>query len=444
MSIRWISTTENEVWKDNNIKLTEEGRDTLELTGEKHQTVDGFGGCFNELGWIALSKVSEAEREKVIKELFDQQVGCKFSFCRTPIGASDYAAEWYSYNENDKDYSMEKFSIERDYSYLLPYIKKAMEYKPDLKLFASPWSPPTWMKFPKAYNYGRLRMENEVLEAYALYFKKYIEAYKKEGIDITQVHIQNEPFADQKFPSCLWSGEQFRVFIKDYIGPLFEKEGMDTEIWFGTLNGPTQMNFGFTGGITINLYDTYVDHVLFDEEARKYIKGIGYQWAGQQVIQRTHESFPELKLMQTENECGDGRNTWEYARYIFNLVRHYFSNGVNGYVYWNMVLEPTGKSTWGWQQNSMITIDPEAKKAIYNPEFFLMKHFSHFIQPGAVRLGTSGHWSGSSLAFENPDGEIVVVVSNAMDRERNFSFKNKGEEFTVTLKPNSFNTLVIK
>lgn len=444
MNIRWISTTENEVWKDNEIEFIESSQDTLELTGERDQTIDGFGGCFNELGWIALSKLDEEQREKVISELFDTEFGCKFNFCRTPIGANDYAAEWYSYNENDGDYNMEKFSIERDKLYLIPYIKKAKEYRADLKLFASPWSPPTWMKFPKAYNYGKLRMEKKVLDAYALYFKKFIEAYKAEGIEINQVHIQNEPFADQKFPSCLWTGEEYRIFIKDHIGPLFEKENINTEIWFGTLNGPTQMNFSPTGEIKLQSYDEYVDRVLFDEDARKYIKGVGYQWAGQHVIQRTHESFPELKLMQTENECGDGNNTWEYARYVFSLMRHYFSNGVNSYIYWNMVLEPKGTSTWGWNQNSLITVKPDTKEVVYNPEFYLMKHFSHFVLPEAVRLKTKGHWTGASLAFENPNGEIVLVVSNAIDKTRKFTFKNNGQEFSVALKPYSFNTIVIK
>src|SRR5699024_2473538 len=107
-----------------------------------------------------------------------------------------------------------------------------LKHRPDMKMSASPWSPPTWMKQPKAYNYGKLRMEKEVLDAYALYFRKFIDAYKEEGIDIHQVHIQNEPFADQKFPSCVWTAEEYRIFIKDYLGPLFEREKVDTEIWF--------------------------------------------------------------------------------------------------------------------------------------------------------------------------------------------------------------------
>jgi glucosylceramidase len=124
-------------------------------------------------------------------------------------------------------------------------------------------------------------------------------------------------------------------------------------------------------------------------------------------------------------------------------MRHYFNNGVNSYVYWNMVLEPKGISTWGWHQNSMITINPDTKEVIYNPEFYVMKHFSHFISAGAVKLGAKGHWTGNSLAFENPNGEIVVVVSNDVDFDRKFTFKGKNKEYSIMLKPYSFNTLVI-
>lgn len=441
--IRWISTTAEKIWEEMRIQPTSGNEDTLELTGEKKQTIDGFGGCFNELGWIALSKLDEEKREKVISELFHPERGSKFSFCRTPIGASDYAAEWYSYNENDGDYRMEKFSVDRDRSYLIPYIKEALVLRPDMKMFATPWSPPTWMKFPKTYNTGTLRMEKEVLDAYALYFKKYVDAYKNEGIDIHQIHIQNEPLVDHKFPACPMTGEQFRIFIRDHIGPLFEKEKVPAEIWFGTLNGPSGMLYTMKGPV-LEDYDSYVDQVLFDKEARRHIKGVGYQWAGKGAIQRTSESFPELKLMQTENECGDGNNTWDYARYVFNLIRHYFANGVNSYIYWNMVLEPNGTSTWGWNQNSLITVRPDTQEVIYNPEFYVMKHFSHFISPGAVRLQTKGHWTGASLAFENPNGEIVLVVSNALDRARSFTFKGAGEKFSFELEPYSINTFVVR
>ncbi|GMQ61960.1 glycoside hydrolase family 30 protein [Vallitalea maricola] len=450
MRIEWKETTINNQWVDRDTKdliAMNTDADTsshcLTLTDKRDQTIDGFGACFNELGWIALNKIDDKQREEVIKNFFDQEHGAKFNFCRMPIGASDYAAQWYSLNEQENDFEMKHFSIERDRSYLIPYINSAKKYKKDLKLFASPWSPPTWMKFPKAYNYGRLIMKEEYLKAYALYFLKFIEAYEKEGIRIDQIHIQNEPFADQKFPSCLWSGEQFRQFIGEYLGPLFEKENVDTQIWLGTLNGPEQMKFLPTGTIILDIFDEYVDHVLFDKMAKKYISGVGYQWAGREAIQRTRESYPDMKLIQTENECGDGNNTWEYARYVFNLMRHYFRNGVSSYTYWNMVLEPGGSSTWGWKQNSLVTVDPKTEEVIYNPEFYVMKHFSGYVKPGAKRIEVKGPWSGAAVAFENPNQEIIVVAANNVNYSRDMSININKKNIRVNLKGYSFNTFVI-
>ncbi len=449
MKIQWIETTQvsSEVEKQLTAtalaaKAAQSVADTLTLTGQTAQTMDGFGGCFNELGWQALLQLSETDRAQVLDNLFDPVTGSRFNLCRLPIGASDYAVEWYSCNETDGDLNMSHFHIDRDQQYLIPYLKEALKRKPDMKLFASPWSPPTWMKTPKAYNYGRLKEETEILDAYALYFMKFCEAYAAEGIHIDQVHIQNEPFADQKFPSCLWSGSLMKTFIRDHLGPLFEKEGIPTDIWLGTLNGPTPMSFGM-GGMQLDLYENTVDEVLFDPEARRYIKGVGFQWAGQHVIQRTHRSFPELKLMQTESECGNGQNSWEYAQYVYSLLCHYLANGTNAYIYWNMVLEPGGRSTWGWNQNAMITVDPENHQVTYHPEYHVMRHFSRFITPGAVRLETSGHWTGACTAFRNPNGEVIVTASNAMDRSRTFVFEGSQRRFEAELSPNSFHTFVI-
>ena len=444
--MRWISTTTKSRWEDKSSAIAPfscEAGDEMTLTGASCQTIKGFGGCFNELGAIALEKTDKTQREEIFRQLFSPEgEGCKFNFCRMPIGASDYAAQWYSHDEYDDDYSMEHFSIERDQKYLIPYIQEAMSYQPKLSLFASPWSPPTWMKFPKAYNFGRIRMEDKVLKAYALYFRKFVEAYKKEGISIEQIHVQNEVFADQKFPSCLWSSEQLRIFIRDYLGPHFEKENVDAQIWLGTLNGPEDCSFGFTG-MKLDNYNRYVDNILFDKEARKYISGIGYQWAGRDVIARTHESWPQIPLMQTENECGDGLNSWEYAEYVFGLMHRYFSSGVTAYTYWNMILEPGGMSTWGWHQNAMITIEPDSGRVIYNPEFYAIKHFSAYVQPGAVRLETAGHWNSVTTAFKNPDGTLVLIVQNALERPMEFSFEGEGKAFTAVLEKNSMNTFVL-
>ena len=440
--MKWIMTTPDAPWQTGTITENPSCSDRLTLTGKEEQTFEGFGGCFNELGWIALQTLEPEKQAEVLDALFSQEKGIGFTWGRIPIGASDYAASWYSLNEQQDDYQMEHFSISRDEQYLLPYIHAAQQIQPEMRFFASPWSPPTWMKEPPVYNYGRLKMEPQVLDSYCLYFEKFLKAYEEQGVKVERLHLQNEPFADQKFPSCCWSSEQFRVFIRDYIGPRFERDGVDTEIWLGTLNGPTEMDFGF-GGIRLDSYDRYLDNILFDEEARKYLAGVGYQWNGQRVIHKTRKSFPELKLMQTENECGDGQNSWEYARYVFDLVRHYLENGVTAYCYWNMVLKPGGASTWGWRQNTLITIDPDKGDYLFNPEYYVMRHYAAVIQPGAVILEGSGHWSSSAIAARNPDGSVAVLVQNALDRERTFTFEGEGRCFTVSLAPRSMHSFLL-
>lgn len=443
MKIRQVVSTENEKWKIKEfVPEQKTTRHQLIVTDKKDQTIKGFGGCFNELGWEALELLNEADRNQVMDALFSLD-GCNLNHCRIPIGASDYALKWYSHNEVDGDYDMEHFSIERDKEYLLPYIHAAMKVNPNMTFFASPWSPPTWMKQPKAYNYGRLVMDDKTLSAYANYFVKFLKAYQEEGIEIDQVHVQNEPFADQKFPSCLWSGEQFAKFIGGYLGPAFERNKIESEIWLGTLNGPEEMKFLPTGQILIDHYENTIDRVMIDEKASAYISGIGFQWAGQRVIQRTKESYPNLKLMQTENECGDGKNTWTYAQYVFSLMRHYLRNGSESYTYWNMVLKTEGESTWGWHQNAMITIDPMTRKAILNHEYYVMKHVMHFVKPGAVRREIEGTWSGNSLVFENPDHELIILANNVLDFAREITLIVDGQTVTFVVDPNSVNTWCI-
>jgi len=443
--IRWFSSTRQAMWQEktagSGAQAAEAGNPNLTITGETFQTVEGFGGCFNELGYVALNRLSEAQRNRVLDALFAPDGELKLQMCRLPIGASDYALEWYSLNETDGDLAMAHFSIERDRKYLIPYIREALKRNPGLKLFASPWSPPTWMKHPRAYNYGTLRWEPEILEAYALYFVKFVQAYREEGITIHQIHVQNEVAADQKFPSCVWTGEQLRDFIRDYLGPAFERHGLETEIWLGTINAPDMWDI-YTKKLSTD-FDDYAHTVLSDPGAYQYIKGVGYQWAGKNAIQRTAASYPELRYMQTENECGDGNNTWEYARYVFNLFQHYFFNGVSSYVYWNMVLEPKGRSTWGWEQNAMITADPETAQPVFNPEYYVMKHYSHFVSPESVRLGLKGMWTGNASAFAAPNGDRVVVISNPFKDARTLRLSDGAHVHVFEMEPESFNTIVL-
>ncbi len=443
-SIKHIYSNGQVFWKEGETGK-EKYEDTLEVTSERRQTVKGFGGCFNEAEWDVLKKLNDEERNKILDDLFNEK-GCSFNMGRLPMGASDYALEWHSYDETPDDYELNNFSIERDKEYLLPFVKEAIKRKSEMYLFASPWSPPTWMKTKRAYNNGKLKWEEKNLKAYANYFIKYLENYAKEGINVEQVHIQNEPLADQVFPSCLWSGKELRDFIKYYLGPQIRNKGLDTEIWLGTINGPfVDFRMSMPGCASFSeFYDQYVNTVLADKEAREYVSGVGFQWGGKHVIEQAELSYPEIRLMQTENECGDGENSWEHAEYVFGLFWHYFQHGVESYLYWNMVLPEGGVSTWGWKQNSMITVDEETKKVTYQPEYYVMKHFSHFVKPGARKVVTKGHWTSNAVVFENPNGELVVIVGNAMDIDRELTFKYEGESFSAIIKAHSINTFSLE
>ena len=326
---------------------------------------------------------------------------------------------------------------------MIPYIQKAKTYAPDLKLFASPWSPPTWMKNPPVYNWGKLIWEPKNLQAYADYFARFVKEYQREGITIDQIHVQNEPVANQKFPSCMWTGAELKEFIRDYLGPTFKKDGLDTEIWLGTINAPgCDYNRLIFDKWATEDYDYFANTVLEDEEARQYITGVSYQWGGKIAIQRTFESWwPELRLMQSENECGFGDNTWEYATYVWTMLKHYIGNGAESYMYWNLILAPWGVSTWGDPQNAMVTV--QNGDYILNPDFYVMKHFSNAVQRGAVRLGASGHWAADALIFRNPDGSYAVEAFNPFYEEKCLTIELEGEVTSFMLAPRSFNSMII-
>jgi len=444
--IHWVYSNEIRQWAEKDGKLCYDTVPNLSLDGREYQSMYGFGACFNELGYIALSLIEPQAQKKIMQDLFGTgESNCNFNFCRLPIGANDYAVDWYSLDEKKDDFSLENFSIERDRKYLIPYIHLAQFFNPDLKFFASPWSPPTWMKNPPVYNWGKLIMTEENLKAYANYFLKYIGAYKAEGIRIIQIHVQNEPVANQKFPSCMWTGDELCVFIRDYLGPVFKENKLDTEIWLGTINAPgcDYKRMIFDKWATED-YDYFANLVLSDEKAREYIKGVSYQWGGKIAIQRTFESWwPEIRLMQSENECGFGDNTWEYAKYNWTMLKHYIANGAESYIYWNMILEPFGYNTWGDPQNSMITIDPNAGTIRYNPDYYLMKHFSANVQRGAICLGLKGPMAGDTLVFRNPDKSYTVECLNPFNEIKSLFLSLEDSIFQFDLEPRSFNSMNI-
>lgn len=395
------------------------------ITEEGIAPVEGFGGCFNELGYRALSALPEGARAEVMDELFGS---CNFNFCRLPVGANDFAFAWYSYDETDGDYDLKDFSVEHDESSLLPYVREALKRRKDLKLFASPWSPPAWMKTNGQYNSGRLRAEERVLRAYARYFSRYLREYEERGVHVDILCPQNEVIADTIYPSCLYTGKEFEDLLSVVAEELAENNP-GTQVWLGTINSDN--------------FEDYVFRIFENKTLRAKIGGAGFQWLGKEAIQKTHAAFPSLPLMQTESECGDGKNTFEFAEYIFSLMQHYFSNGACAYIYWNMILGNDPRSTWGWAQNSLISINEMDGTWKKNPEFYLMKHFSAFVDRGDVGVKCTGSWCANSVVFRKKNGKYVVVVHNPLDERRPLAMRYCGVDAEIILRPHSFNTILL-
>lgn len=450
-----VITTEQQKWCDNtsslDLSVNSDLNLKIEISSKAHQ-IDGFGACFNELGWISLSLLPDSDRESILEELFSPGEGANFTICRMPLGANDFSRQWYSYNEVDQDFEMYNFSINNDYATLIPFIKSALNYNKDLKIWASPWCPPSWMKYNKHYassyngnnnspeyrnglpkdKVGRegtdmFIMEPEYLKAYSLYFKKFIQAYRNEGISIFGVMPQNEFNSAQVFPSCCWTAKGLATFIGKYLGPTMEEENVD--IMFGTMERPNYL---------------LVDSIIRDSDAGKYIKGVGFQWAGQGAIADIHRLYPGLKLYQSEQECGDGKNNWAGLLHSWKLLKHFIKNGASVYDYWNISLKEGGISRWGWAQNSLVVVNEKTRSYTYTIEYYLMKHISHFVSKGAYLLNTEGTAADNTLTFVNPDNSVIVLMVETEGKNRILNIEIGKEKRNVEIKANSINTFCFK
>lgn len=449
--IQWFSSSAHHLWKQEKAPKWSHAAgnaQVIEIGNEKLQQIDGIGGTFNELGWDALCSLDEQQRTEVMAQLFSPQES-NYTYCRMPIGASDFAMNFYSLNDVADDFEMINFSTARDRHILMRYIKSAQAFQPALKIWASPWSPPAWMKTNEHYascydndtpNHNGLprskelelpttgfKMQQGYLQAYALYFVKFIQSYTEQGIPIEAVCIQNEPCSTQKYASCTWRPEDMAYFVGKFLGPAFERHGIATGIFFGTIN---RDNPAFTRV------------ALDDPMAKKYFKGAGFQWDGKGAIPHISKEYPHLKMMHTEAECGNGSNDWGAAEHTWWQMSHYLRNGACVFTYWNMVLDQSGTSPWGWKQNSLITVDTDSKTVTYNPEFYLMKHLSRNVVPGSYRLATPDD-NSDVLAFVTPDGHTVVLLANTGNSSRHIALHIAGKYLNLQLPAHSFHSLLI-
>lgn len=423
----FVTSAPNNYWKAGELTPADGAATITVNDGQVLGPWSGFGGTFNEKGWEAMKALSQADRDRAISLLFDRADGAAFTHGRIPIGSSDYALNRYSLNETAGDFEMENFSIERDRKDLIPYIKAALAVRSDLHFWGSPWSPPTWMKSNNAFDRGNMKEDDATLDAHALYLARFVEEYEKEGIVVEAVHPQNEPGYLQDYPSCGWSSNLMVKYIRDHLGPLFAERLPGTEIWMGTMSAPTDKNI--------------VDAVMTTSAAANFITGIGVQW-GQDVNVPGYITNYQKPVMQTEHRCGNfpnGNNTTRapnddaYARESWGYIRAYINYGVSYYMAWNMVLDTAGRNldeVRPWAQNALLAVDVNAKTLIVTPTYYVFRHVAQYVDPGASRVSVQG---GESLAWKNPDGDIVLVTYNGQNSPSQQTVAIGGSTYQITV-----------
>jgi glucosylceramidase len=451
--IIWVATTQDIRWQtQSGLKLSAADASMfnrhIEVALDKpQQLITGFGGAFSERGWDALSALPADLKAEAFNALFSGS-GAAFNVCRTPIAANDIARKWYSYAETPGDFDLNDFSIANDRTSLIPYIKSAMAIQPDLSVWASPWSPPVWMKTNGHYamapswpdqptnglkpeqrgkeGQDYFIQEDRYFDAYARYFRRYVEHYAKEGIKIGMVMPQNEFNSDQPFPSCCWTPEGLARFIP-FLGREMAKTG--TDIFFGTLERSNA---------------DMLTNVLSDPKAAPFIKGVGIQWGGKGALEDIQRRHPNLPIWGSEQECGRGTNDWHYTRYGWGLMKRYFNAGAGAWHYWNMAMPLDGLTGWGWPQNTLVSVDTQRGTYRLTNDYWLMRHMSAYVQRGARFIpATSFLGFENQLAFRNPNGDLVMVIQNDLATPHSVGIAIGTKQITPTLPADSFNTIVI-
>ena len=387
-----------------------------------HPNLSGIGGAFNEQGGEAFMSLSQGGRKAVAEALFNPTKGSGFSFCRTAVGSSDFGLSEYSYSETAEDYDMEHFSVERDEKSVIPFILAAKAENPDLQIFASPWSPPAWMKVSGKMDGGEanpvdnvLKSNPEIYKAYALYFSKYIQEYGKQGVTIDRLVVQNEPDMNPKYPGCDMLPEQMSELITGYIIPQFAKDDIETEIWAGSFRG---MRSDAQNFIKLENADDAV--------------GVGVQYCGPNVMEELRTSHPDLKMMHTEGVCYDGKNSMEQARKRFAEIADYINLGCDNYCYWNIALNETSTSGWDWKQNSLINIDRNTGVVTYNSDYAPISLLSRYIRPGDQCIKVETKNGEEAIAVRNSD-HVVVFLQNNEDAMKTRDIQLEGSVYAVEL-----------
>lgn len=406
------------------------------------QTLLGIGGAITDASAETFAKLSPSQQTEFLKAYFDPKEGIGYTLARTNIQSCDFSSGSYSYvTENDK--ALKSFDIAHDEQYRIPLIKKAMATAGGLTLYVSPWSPPAWMKDNNDVLHGG-KLLPQYRQAWAEFYVKYIREYEKRGIPVWGLSVQNEPLAVQKWESCVFTAEEERDFIKQYLGPTLQKSGMGAK---KLIAWDHNRDFIYQRANTI----------LSDAAAAKYVWGFGYHWyetwTGGDMqfgnVKMVNDNFPQKALLFTEG-CAESFNAGRMSEWVLGekygrSMINDFNAGTVGWTDWNILLdERGGPNHAGNFCFAPVHADP-VKGLQYTNAYYYIGHFSKFIRPGARRINASSNRSGLlTTAFKNTDGSIAVVVMNGGDEKIDYQVYMNGKAAETQSLPHSMTTLVFK
>jgi glucosylceramidase len=419
--------------------------DTISLDqAEQYQTILGIGGALTDASAEVYAKLSPEKQQKLLRSYYDPKEGIGYTLARTNMNSCDFSSNSYVYIA-DHDTSLNSFNISHDERYRIPFIKAAIKAAGGkLIIFLSPWSPPAWMKTNNDMLHGG-RLLHQYRKIWAAYYAKFIYAYAKDNIPFWGLTVQNEPMSTQTWESCVFTAEDERDFVRDYLGPELVRQGLADKkiiIW--------DHNRDF-------MYD-YSKTILDDPEAAKYVWGTGYHWYESWkdgIMQfdqekRLKDDYPANNLLFTEGCMGNFDfkkvNSWSNGEHYGYSMINDFNNGTVGWTDWNILLdEHGGPNHVGNYCYAPVHANLETGELIYTPAYFYLGQFSKFIRPGAVRIGCKNkNEKLLCTAFLNPDGKIAVVVMNNSDESHTTIFKIRQQFATFNSLPHSISTIIIE
>lgn len=406
------------------------------------QTILGIGGALTDAAAETFAKLPKPKQQEILNAYFDAKNGIGYTLARTNMHSCDFSSGSYTYvSEGDKD--LKSFSVKHDKQFRIPFIKQALTTAGGkLAIFASPWSPPAFMKDNNDMLHGG-KLKPEFYQSWANYYTKFIKAYGREGIPIWGLTIQNEPMATQKWESCIYSAEEERDFLKNYLGPTMKREGLgDKKIIVWDHNR--------------DLVYQRASTILTDPKAAQFVWGIGYHWyepwsGGEPMfdnVRLVHETFPDKPLIFTEG-CVDAFDPqkvgeWKFGEQYGHSMIHDFNSGSVGWTDWNILLDERGGPNH--VDNfcfAPVHANTKTGELTYLSSYYYIGHFSKFVRPGAKMIASSPSRSQLlSAAFINPDGKISVVVMNKGDRKVSYYLWINGNAAEVSSLPHSIQTLV--